>query len=268
MNIHKELEKLEKVYKEKPQRVLSMYLNTDRSDSDQQGGEWKLHLKNGLEGFENYLQKDGNSEEKRNYWAVKEMVEQYMHENEQDLAKSVVIFATGDQSVWFANKFQIPVKTEFNWDETPKLDQIMQMAKQFPETGIILTQKDKIKILDTEFGILKDTKFYQLDLNTEDWREQTGPHRAQPSMGSGGKNTRVEQYEARSNANRYRWYKSIASTLDKIAKDKGWEKIVIVGDKEEAEILSNNMTKEITKVVPKNMLEHEEMKVINEAVSY
>ena len=97
MDINKEIKKLENVYLEKPQRVFSMYLNTDPADPEQQGGKWKLHLKNGLNSFENYLQMDGDSEEKRNYWAVKEMVEKYMHENEQNLAKSVVIFATGDQ---------------------------------------------------------------------------------------------------------------------------------------------------------------------------
>ncbi|MGP4041019.1 VLRF1 family aeRF1-type release factor [Gracilibacillus sp. D59] len=266
MDISKEIKKLENVYFEKPQRVFSMYLNTDPSDPVQPGGEWKLHLKNGLKSFENYLQRDGDSDEKRNYWVVKEMVEKYMHDNEHNLAKSVVIFATGDQSVWFARKFQMPVETEFSWEETPKLDQIKNMFNQFPKTGIILTQKEAIKILDTELGSIKDTRFYELDLDTEDWREHTGPHRAQPSMGSGGKNTKQEQFEARFEANRYRWYKNIASTLDKLAKDKDWMKIIIVGHKEEAEDLSNNMNKEIAKVVPKNMLEHEKMKVINEAV--
>jgi hypothetical protein len=266
MDINKEIKKLENVYLEKPQRVFSMYLNTDPADPEQQGGKWKLHLKNGLNSFENYLQMDGDSEEKRNYWAVKEMVEKYMHENEQNLAKSVVIFATGDQSIWFAEKFQMPVETEFSWEETPKLDQIKKMLDQFPETGIILTQKESIKILDTELGNLKDSRLYQLDLDIEDWREHTGPHRAQPSMGSGGKNTKQEQFEARFEANRYRWYKSIATSLDKLAKDKNWKKIIIVGNKEEAEDLSSNMNKEVTKVIPKNMLEQEKMKVIDEAV--
>ncbi|UOQ46998.1 VLRF1 family aeRF1-type release factor [Gracilibacillus caseinilyticus] len=266
MDINKEIKKLEQIYLEKPQRVFTMYLNTDPSDPDQQGGEWKLHLKNGLNSFENYLQEDGDSDEKRNYWAVKEKVEQFMHDNEQELAKSVVIIANADESVWFAHKFQMPVKTEFSWEEQPKLEQLKEMYNQFPETGIILTQKEAIKILDTELGTLKDTKLYEMDLDTEDWREHTGPHGAGVSMGTGGKNNQQEQFESRFEANRYRWYKSIGSTLDKVAKNRNWQHIYIVGKKDEAEDLVHNMSKEVTDIVPKNMLEHEEMKIINEVV--
>ncbi|MFG6116964.1 VLRF1 family aeRF1-type release factor [Halobacillus sp. MO56] len=267
MDMNKEIKKLESVYLEKPQRVFSMYLNTDPSDPDQQGGEWKIHLKNGLNNFESYLKEDGDSDEKRNFWAVKEKVENYVHENEQNFAKSLVIFATADDTVWFAERFQMPVETEFHWEETAKLDQLKKMYDQFPKTGIILTQKEAIKILDTELGTLKETQLFELDLDTEDWKQHTGPHRAQPSMGSGGKSTKQEQFQERFEANRYRWYKSLAPKLDKLAKDNQWERIYVVGDKEEAADLTENMNKEINDVVNKNMLDHEEMKVINEVVS-
>ncbi len=186
MDMNKEIKKLESVYLEKPQRVFSMYLNTDPSDPEQQGGEWKIQFKNGMNNFEKYLQEDGDSDEKRNFWAVKEKVENYVRENEQNFAKSLVIFATADDSVWFAERFQMPVKTEFQWDDTAKVSQLKEMHQKFPQTGIILTQKETIKILDTELGTLKDTSFYELDLDTEDWRQHTGPHRAQATVGSGG----------------------------------------------------------------------------------
>ncbi len=266
MDVNKEIKKLESVYADKPQKVFSMYLNTDPADPEQQGGEWKIHLKNGLRNFESYLQEDGDSDEKRNFWSVKEKVQNYIHENELNLAKSVVIFATGDDSVWFAQRFQMPVKTEFNWEETPNLDQLKEMINSFPQTGVILTQKEAIKILDTELGTLKDTKLYELDLDTEDWREHSGPPRGQASLGPGGQNTQKEQFEARFDANRHRWYKSIASTLDKLAKEKGWTRLYLVGDKDETHDLQQNMNKKADEIVPKNMLEHEEMKVINQVV--
>ncbi|GAE94986.1 hypothetical protein JCM21714_4189 [Gracilibacillus boraciitolerans JCM 21714] len=190
-----------------------------------------------------------------------------MHENEQNLAKSVVIFAKGDDSVWFAEKFQMPVKTEFNWEETANLEQLKEMFNDFPQTGIILTQKSAIKILDTELGTLKDTKLYELDLDTEDWREHSGPPpHGQASLGPGGQNTQKEQFEARFDANRHRWYKDIGSTLDKLAKDKDWSRINVVGDKDEAQNLKKNMNKKVDDIIPKNMLEHEEMHIINEVI--
>ncbi|TGB02238.1 VLRF1 family aeRF1-type release factor [Halobacillus salinus] len=267
MNMNKEIKKLEQVHLQKPEKVFTMYLNTDPSDPDQQGGEWKIHLKNGLNNFESYLQEEDDSDEKRNYWAVKEKVEQFIEENEQHFAKSVVIIATADDTIWFAERFQMPVKTEFYWEETPKLDQLKEMQQQFPKTGIVLTQKEQVKVIDAELGRLNDTQLFELDLNTDDWRQHQGPHRAQASMGSGGaKNTKEDQFQERFEANRYRWYKSLAPKLDKLAKEYGWEQFYLVGDKEELKDLQDNMNKEAKEMVNKNLLDHEEMHVIEEVV--
>ncbi|SFJ42233.1 Protein required for attachment to host cells [Halobacillus dabanensis] len=269
MDLNKEIKKLENVHLEKPQKVFTMYLNTDPSDPDQQGGEWKIHLKNGLNNFESYLQEDGDSDEKRNYWAVKEKVEKFIEENEQNFAKSVVLFATGDETIWFAERFQMPVKTEFYWEETPVLDQLKEMQNKFPKTGIVLTQKNEIKLIDAQLGMLKDTQLFELDLDTEDWRQHQGPHRAQPSMGSGGaKTSKRDQFEERFEANRYRWYKSVAPKIDKLAKDYEWERLYLVGDKEELKDLQDNMNKEASDMINKNLLDHEEMHVIEEVVQY
>ncbi|RKQ34706.1 VLRF1 family aeRF1-type release factor [Oceanobacillus halophilus] len=262
-NIKKEMKKLASVYVEKPHRVFSMYLNTDPSDPDQQGREWKIHLKNGLNSFENYLKEDGNREEKRNFKMVREMVENYIREHELNLSKSIVIFATADQKVWFAERFQMPVVTEFSWEETAKIDQLKKMYHQFPKTGIILTQKESIKVMDAELGTLKDTNVFELDLDTEDWKEHTGPSHNQLSMGSGGRSTKQDEFQERFEANRYRWYKRVAPKLDKLAKDKQWESIYLVGDKQEAEDLKSHMNKVITDIINKNMLDHEEKQVID-----
>lgn len=267
MNINKEIKKLEQIHLEKPQKVFTMYLNTDPSDPDQQGGEWKIQLKNGLNNFESYLKEDGDSDEKRNYWAVKEKVQKFIDENEQHFAKSVVIIASGDDTVWFAERFQMPVKTEFYWEESPVLNQLKEMTEAFPKTGIILTQKNQIKLIDAELGTLNDTQLFELDLDTEDWRQHQGPHRAQPSMGSGGaKSSQKDEYKERFEANRYRWYKSVAPKLDKLAKDYGWEQFYLVGDKEELKDLQDNMNKEAKDFVNKNLLDHEEKSVIEEVI--
>ncbi|PKR78118.1 hypothetical protein CEY16_09385 [Halalkalibacillus sediminis] len=268
MDLNKEIKKLESVYLEKPQRVFTMYLNTDPASQDNQGGEWKIHLKNGLNNFETYLQEDGDSDEKRNYWAVKEKVEKFMQDNEPDLKKSVVIFASSDETIWFAEKFQMPVESKFYWEEQPQLDQLKEMQERFPRSGVILTQKNEIKTIDAQLGNVNDTNLFELDLDTEDWRMHQGPHRAQPSMGSGGaKTSKQEEYESRFEANRQRWYKSVAPKLDKLAKENDWQRLYFVGDKSEVADLQAAMNKEPYKVVNKNLLDHEEMKVIDQVVN-
>lgn len=253
--------KLKSVYREKPHRVFSMYLNTDPSDPEQQVGDWKIHLKNGMNNFESYLKADGDSEEKKNFMIIKDKVEQYVQENELNLSKSIVIFATADEEVWFAERFQMPVETYFYWEETAKVDQLNHMYEQFPKTGIILTQKESIKIIDSELGSVLDTKRFMLDLITEDWKELTSSQNEQEAIEFNGE-LRPDKLEQRFEANRSRLYKTFASKLDKLAKDKQWDSIYLVGDKKEAQDLIDNMNKPVTGVVDKNMLDHNERRVI------
>lgn len=261
------LNKLEHYHSEKPNKVFTMYLNTDPADPDQQGGKWRLQLKNGLNNFESYLQEDGDSDEKRNYWAVKEKVENFMNENEMNLKKSVIIFATGDGDVWFADILQMPVKTAFYWEEEPVLDQLKDLQQTFPKTGIILTQKNQIKYIDAELGTVNETNVYELDLDTEDWRMHQGTHKADSNLGTGGgKTSKKDEFNERFEANRYRWYKSIAPKLDKVAKDHGWERIYLVGESDEVNDLEVHMNKEIEDKINKNLLDHEETKVLEEVV--
>ncbi|SEN71415.1 hypothetical protein SAMN04488134_101711 [Amphibacillus marinus] len=262
MDMNKEIKRLESLYLEKPERVFTMYLNTDPADPDQQGGEWRIHLKNGLQNFEKYLKNDVNKEELANFCLIKDKVEKYMREHELELLKSVVIIATPDESIWFAKRFQVPVESEFFWEEIAKLDQLIALHQDYPRSGIILTQKETIKIIETELGQPLESFYFELDLDTEDWRQHTGPHRAAATVGSGGKSTKRELFNNRFEANRHRWYKSIAAKLDKLAKDHQWEYIYMVGHSEETNDLSESMNKTINHFIEKNMLDKNETHVI------
>lgn len=264
MNLRQQIKKLEKVHKEGDNKVLTMYLNTDPSDSEQQAGEWKIHLKNGLRNFESYLKEDNNKEELNNFQLVKQKVEKFVYGNEQHFRKGIILFATADEDVWFADRFQMPVKTEFLWEETPRLEQLKELQEQYPKSGIILVQKGEIKVIDAHLNEILDTDYYQLDIDTENWRQFTGPHQADASMGSGGKSTQQDKFNARYEANKQRWYKSIAPKLDKKAKEKEWENMYVVGEPGEAPDLEEELNKPVTKMIKKNMLHREESIVLEE----
>ncbi|RPF50306.1 VLRF1 family aeRF1-type release factor [Aquisalibacillus elongatus] len=267
MDLKKWINKLENYYTEKPNRVFTMYLNTDPADPANQGGEWRLHLKNGLNNFETYMKEDGDSDEKRNFWAVKEKVQNFMEENVQNLKKSVIIFATADEDVWLAEILQMPVKTEFYWEDEPRLEQLKELHESFPKTGIILTQKNQVKFIDAELGSVKETGVYELDLDTEDWRQHQGPHKADANLGSGGaKSSQKDELAERFSENRARWYKSIAPKLDKVAKNRDWDQIYLVGESDEVNDLESHMNKQIQDKINKNLLDQEETKVLNEVV--
>ncbi|SDK06800.1 VLRF1 family aeRF1-type release factor [Sediminibacillus albus] len=267
MEYDKQLQQLENVHLAKPDRVFSMYLNTDPSDPDQQGGEWKIHLKNGLNRFESYLKESGDKAELENFQQVREKVERFVQGNEQAFKKSIVLFASADESVWFAERIQMRVETEFHWEDTPVTDQLNQLKHDFPKSGIILVQQNQVKVIEAELGAILETKHFELDLDTEDWREYTSEQKRPMSMGKGGKDPSRDTFNARVNANQQRWYKGLAPKLDKLAKDNEWDRIYLVGEKEEAKDMETYMNKDIYKVEGKNMLDHEEAKVIEKIVA-
>ncbi|WP_228409456.1 hypothetical protein [Radiobacillus deserti] len=69
---------------------MSLYLNTGLSQSNQQDGE--IRLKNRFKKLEEYIE------------SLQKAVETEIYNNERDFSRSMMIFATDDQEVWFAEK--------------------------------------------------------------------------------------------------------------------------------------------------------------------
>lgn len=267
MNLLEQIKNVEKITKDGTNKVFTMYLNTDPADPDQQGGKWKIHLKNGLHNFERYLKEDANKEELKNFQQIKKKVERYVFDNEQHLKKSIVIFATADEAIWFAERLQIRVKSEFYWEEYPDLEQLQSLISEYPKSGIILAHHDVVKVIETSCNEVEATLSYELDLDTEDWKEKVGPRKGFHSSGLGSRNAQIDNYKARFEANEHRWYKSVASKLDKQAKDCEWQKIYIIGEKDVAHALEDAMNQKADEVIHKNMLEQEASKVIQAVFS-
>lgn len=256
---------LRDVQKEGANKVFTMYLNTDRSDPNQQGGEWKIHFKNGMRNFEKYLQRDENKEELNNFLKIKKKVTEFIQENEQRFQRGVIVFASADDDIWFAKCVQMRMQDEFYWQETPEISQLVELKEKYPKLGIILVQQNHIKVINSETNRIKDTINFELDVDTEDWRVKQGPRRVH-TAGSGGPNVQKDNYDSRYAANQQRWYKKIAPQLDKLAKDNEWERIYISGEGDGAKELARLMNKPVDTILQKNMLDHEETKVLEEVL--
>ncbi|WP_064094259.1 VLRF1 family aeRF1-type release factor [Rossellomorea aquimaris] len=263
MSLKKTISVLENLYLQKPDKLLTLYLNTDRRDQDQQGGEWKIALKNGFNRLEEYL--ESAPEELDRLKTLREKVENHVYSLERDLPRSFIIFASADSGIWETFELQVPVETNFYWEENPNLNQLKALHNQYPLTGLVLLQQNQIKILTSVFGQLETKEFMEFDLDTEDWRTYEGPHHA--DINGGGKANQQEEYENRLKANQQRWWKSLGSILDKKAADEAWEKIVLVGDKEEANVLEESMNKKVHETIQKNLLNENEHRVVEKLLA-
>lgn len=257
MDLNHEIKQLEAVHREGSDKVFTMYLNTDPSDPEQQGGEWKIQFKNGMRNFEQYLEEANNKEELKSFQLVKQKVEKFIRGNEQEFRKGVIVFATADEEVWFAARVQLRLETAFFWQETPVLDQVKKLKKDYPKAGIILVQQNEVKFIESYLNEINETKSFELDLETDNWREKT-------AMGPGNPSIQKDNLQSRYEANKHRWYKKIAPMLDKHAKNNDWEKIYVIGEPGSSQSLAEQMNKPIDRIIQKNMLDHEESKILQE----
>lgn len=263
MTYQKRIEKLKNITFTKPDKVLSLYLNTDRRDQDQQNGEWKIALKNGFNKLEEYLNAS-SQEELNRLRSIREKAEKYIDSLGRELPRGIILFASYDSGVWETFELQVPVETKFYWEEQPVLDQLTKLHENYPSTGFVLMQQNQIKILTSSFGKLEDTETLEFDLAIDDWRRHDGPSHVNASMGSSAVKsaTQVDHFDDRMKENQHRWIKSLGSIIDKKMADCNWEKVILVGEKEEAELLDQNMNKKVDNIIQKNLFNENEHKVI------
>ncbi len=255
--------KLQNLILQKPDKMLSLYLNTDRRDQEQQDGKWKIALKTGFNRLEEYLMVSSEEELKRLH-SIRQKVEDYIENLGRKQPRGFVIFASEDSGVWEAFELQVPVETRFYWEERPVLDQLTELHKQYPLTALVLMQQNQVKILKTNFAQLEGSETIEVDLVFDDWRKNEGPSHVNSSMGSKAVKSanQVDHFEDRVKENQYRWIKSLGSKLDKKIADEKFEKVILVGDKEEGKMLEKNMNKQVDTIIQKNLFNENEHKVV------
>ncbi|MFD1416240.1 VLRF1 family aeRF1-type release factor [Oceanobacillus jeddahense] len=260
MLLQNRIKKLKQISYEDPKKVLSVYLNTDHRDPEQQGGAWKIELKNGLNELADATQGSNSHEEKNQSQTIRQKVEKevYSREEEKDLFRGFVLFGTADEDLWFSQALHIPVKTEFHWENKLVLEQLKTLEKDYPYTGIIVIQQDEVIVLETELGTLLDQTHYTLDMNTDDWRQHQGPQGNDITQGG----AKRDEYKERVKEHQQRWFKALVTKLEKRAGQRGWEQIYLVGEKNEVEPLKSYFNKNIDKTVPRNLLNSDADKIL------
>ncbi|MED1778385.1 VLRF1 family aeRF1-type release factor [Bacillus subtilis] len=257
MAIDSLINKLQYVQLEPPDKILSLYLNTDMRDPEQQGGEWKIALKSGFSRLKEYLAASDPEEEKC-LDGIRAKMNQYLNAMGKDMPRSLVFFVS-DSGIWEPIKLQVPVDTRFYWEETAVLDQLKGLRQAYPSTAFILTQQHEVKIIETVLGKIEAVARYEYDMINESWKNSHSAVDKAPPF----EENRMREHVTE---NQSRLYKRLAASLDQKAAAKRWERMVIAGDKETADILDQHMNKPIHSKIQKNLLNENEHKVIEHLI--
>ncbi|MDQ0253959.1 hypothetical protein J2S74_001332 [Evansella vedderi] len=261
MALAKELENLRNFQCSEGKCVLSVYLNTDRANQNQRKGEWKIRLKNGLKRLEEYLIASGDQKQLKVYKKLRRKVEKEIKGNQSQLMKSVVIFASEEQDLWSVHYLQLPVETNFHWENAPVLDQLTKLQQDFPKSAIIMPNRDVIKIIDIDLGEIKGTNIYQFDPESENWRLKEGTASSDRMASSAN---HVDDYQHRLDENLNRFYKKIASNIEQMYRDRKWQSVYLVGEPEKVKILQGQLRVKIDRSVNKNLKNSDSFKVLEQ----
>ncbi|MCM3610198.1 VLRF1 family aeRF1-type release factor [Planococcus sp. MERTA32b] len=273
MTLYDEIQEL-KNFKCEDRCVLSVYLNTNPADLNAQNGAWRIHLKNGLKRIEEYLEASNDENEIKNYKSLKKKVEREINDNQDDLQKGVVIFASPHKDLWSVHYVQVPVKTNLHWETEPALDQLRYMYKAYPYAGVILPSFKGIRVLDTSMGIINEEIYYEFDSGLEVWTEQKGVHSSGRAPGSnaiaggahlgGNAGSHADDLDHRLKENLERFYKDMGSKIEKLKKERHWDEIHIVGETEHAKSFSKVLQKKPESCVYKNLINSSPANILHE----
>ncbi|RLQ90440.1 VLRF1 family aeRF1-type release factor [Planomicrobium sp. Y74] len=290
MTLYDEIQEL-KNFKCEDRCVLSVYLNTNPADLNAQNGAWRIHLKNGLKRIEEYLEASHDEKEIKNYKSLKKKVEREINDNQDDLQKGVVIFASPHKDLWSVHYVQVPVKTNFHWETEPVLDQLRYMYKAYPYAGVVLPSFKGIRILDTSMGIVKEEIFFEFNSGLEVETEQKGVRNSgrvqgragagansvgagSPGGGGAGGNSPViggtfggspgDELDHRLKENLERFYKDMGSKVEKLKKERNWEEIHVVGEADHAKTFSKSLQKKPNSCIYKNLINNSPGNILHE----
>lgn len=215
------IEKLREELQQLSGPVFSIYLNT-RPESE----DWKILLKNGLKKTQEYVAAS-NPEDEKQFAKICKKVNQKILDNQSSFTNSLICFASAqDIYLYF---LQIPVNNDFQWHDAPAIEQMNTLIKQYPRSGVILLQQDKITLITTVLGELVHETHYKLDLEKENWTQYKGL--AFANVYASSANHR-DKFDRRIKENQARWYKNIVPTIEKYAKSQAWKNAHMAGPAE------------------------------------
>ena len=260
MTLSNELQEL-KDFQSDSRCVLSVYLNTNPADPEQQKGAWRIHLKSGLKRIEEYLTLSKDEVELNKYKSIKEKVMTEIEHNKFELSKGVVIFGSGDPELWSVHYVQVPVKTSFHWEKQPIIEELTYMLKAYPESGIVLPSFGEVRILDTAMGIVFDEMTFEFDSGLEVWKEQGGANPTQTRGPGGGKKDEVDD---RLRENLERFYKDMGAVVERLIKERKWKEVNVMGEAELANSFAKVLREKPKSIVHKNMNNRSASKILSE----
>src|SRR5699024_3060186 len=121
MLLENRMQAIKSLFNQGSERELTLYLNVYIIDADRHGDKCKIELKHFVDELTERTQQSGNHEEKKEAKLVRDKVEDYMNIKAGEFKRGFVLFTTAKEDAWLSMDVNIPVTSEFAWDNQAQL---------------------------------------------------------------------------------------------------------------------------------------------------
>jgi hypothetical protein len=216
--------------------VISVYALTDPRQPANTSGTpaWLINLRNGLRAISDRLEAGDDRADRLGFRALRTRIEQELIDLDPGKrARSVAWMLDGDG---YSDRFslRLPLRGDsVVADAKPFVSPLVDIADRGARTGVILVGGDVVRLVQIEQAEATEPENPSYQLSLGDWRPFGGTGGGSPARGL-RTISHQENYEARVEAQRDQLFDAAATQTGKRLESLGWERIVLVSERQVA----------------------------------
>ena len=205
---------------------------------------------NGLKAISERLEAEDDRDDRLAFRGLRERIEQELVDlDPAERARSVAWFLDLDGAHSQRFSLQLPLRdTDVVADRKPFVSPLVDIADRGARTGVILVGGDLVRLLQIEQAEPSEPADSIYELSLGDWRPFGGTAGGSPARGTLTV-SHQERYEARVDAQRAQLFDTAATQTAKRLRDLGWERIVLVSERQVATRFREALPGEISELV-------------------
>jgi hypothetical protein len=217
--------------------VISVYARTDPRDPANTSSTpaWHIALRDGLSTLSDRLEASDDRDQRLAFRSLRGRIEEELVDMAPaERARSVALFVDieGGRSQHFS--LQLPLRGDaVVGDNRPFVSPLVDIADRGAPTGVILASGELVRLLQIEQSEVTEPENSTLELTVGDWRRFGGAAGGSPDRGR-QIISQKERYEARVDAQRQHLFENAMTQTAGRLQDLGWERIVLVCEREVA----------------------------------
>lgn len=222
-----------------PHGVLTVYVDADPREQAAARPGWVVAVENGLREIRDRVRTDGD----RARWrALVDRLDELEPETGTLLdprrpGRGRALFAAVDGGETRTIGLHVPLVNRVVLDDVPHLAPLVAALDRGRPAGVLVVSHSDVRVLEHVLGLVDEITAVSLEPDTSEWRELKGPAAANPALAQHAAPQR-DRFERRLEEHRLRALEDALGSLASLASRRGWERVVVGGDRRLADRLA------------------------------